>query len=167
MKTFSVNTYPDPNTQSNFLCGTFVLDILHFFTNCFVVVVFAFPPSLWCPKKCVCSSASLSWEVNNSNEKTFAWTFLFFIGWVDQFWKKKKSKCFFLSPSSQSFQVSQTNYDFKQSSSYNMELKQKRRQRQRKPHLKINIWKMVTSLWLLRLLPRILYCWQSTLQMDW
>ena len=33
-------------------------------------------------------------------------------------------------------------------------------------HLKINIWEMVTILWLL-LLPRILYCRRSTLQMDW
>ena len=29
-----------------------------------------------------------------------------------------------------------------------------------------NIWEMVTILWLL-LVPRILYCRQSTLQMDW
>ena len=41
-------------------------------------------------------------------------------------------------------------------------LKQLRRQQQRKHHLKIQNWEMVTMLWLL-LLPRILYCWQSTL----
>ena len=32
--------------------------------------------------------------------------------------------------------------------------------------LEINMWEMLTILWLL-LLPRILYCWQSTLEMDW
>ena len=37
------------------------------------------------------------------------------------------------------------------------ELTQRRRQRQRKRHLKINIWEMVTIFKLL-LLPRILYC---------
>ena len=46
------------------------------------------------------------------------------------------------------------------------ELKQQRRQRQRKRDLKINIWEMLTILWLL-LLPGILSCWQNTLQMDW
>ena len=46
------------------------------------------------------------------------------------------------------------------------DFKQQRRQRQRKRHLKINIWETVTILGLL-LLPRILYCWQSTLRMDW
>ena len=46
-----------------------------------------------------------------------------------------------------------------------MGLKQQRRQRKRKHHLKTNVWEMVTILWLLLLL-RILYCWQSTLQMD-
>ena len=40
----------------------------------------------------------------------------------------------------------------------NGELTQRRRQRQRKRHLKINIWEMVTIFRLL-LLPRILYCW--------
>ena len=46
------------------------------------------------------------------------------------------------------------------------ELKHQRRQRQRKRHLKINICEMVT---IFRLLPLacVLYCWQSTLQMDW
>ena len=38
--------------------------------------------------------------------------------------------------------------------------------RQRKRHLKINIWEKVTILWL-QLLPRTFSCWQSTLQMDW
>ena len=41
-----------------------------------------------------------------------------------------------------------------------------RRQWQRKHHLKINLWEMVTILRLL-LLPRILYSWQRTPQMDW
>ena len=35
-----------------------------------------------------------------------------------------------------------------------------------KRHLKIKIWEMVTILWSL-LLPRFLYCCQSTLQIDW
>ena len=48
----------------------------------------------------------------------------------------------------------------------NEELKQSQRLRQRKRHLKIIIWEMVTIFWLL-LLPRILYCWQSALQLDW
>ena len=47
-------------------------------------------------------------------------------------------------------------------SSENKELKQHRQQRQRKCHLKINIWEIVVILRLL-LLPNILYCWQSTL----
>ena len=46
------------------------------------------------------------------------------------------------------------------------ELKQQRRQRQRKRHLKTNIWEMVTIL-LLLLLRRIPYFWQSTREMDW
>ena len=48
----------------------------------------------------------------------------------------------------------------------NTELKQQRQQRQQKLHMKINIWEMVSILWLL-LLPRILYCGHSMLQMDW
>ena len=39
----------------------------------------------------------------------------------------------------------------------NRELTQRRRQRQRKRHLKINIWEMLT-IFRLFLLPRILYC---------
>ena len=46
------------------------------------------------------------------------------------------------------------------------ELKQQRRQRQRKRYLKTNIWEMVTIL-LLLLLRRIPYFWQSTREMDW
>ena len=41
-----------------------------------------------------------------------------------------------------------------------------KQQRQQKRHMKINIWDLVTILWLLPL-PRILYCWQRRLQMDW
>ena len=40
---------------------------------------------------------------------------------------------------------------------HNRELTQRRRQRQRKRHLKINIWEMLT-IFRLFLLPRILYC---------
>ena len=47
----------------------------------------------------------------------------------------------------------------------NRKLKQQRRQRQRKRHWKINIWEMMTMLCSL-LLPLILCCCQSTLQMD-
>ena len=38
-------------------------------------------------------------------------------------------------------------------------------QRQRKRHLKLNIWEMVTILGLFSF-RRILYCWVNTLQMD-
>ena len=47
----------------------------------------------------------------------------------------------------------------------NREIREQRRQRQPKRHLKINIWEMVTDLWLL-LLPLCLYCWPRTLQMQ-
>ena len=46
------------------------------------------------------------------------------------------------------------------------ELKQQRRRRQRKRHLKINIWEMVTILRIIASSSHP-YRWQSTLQMDW
>ena len=55
---------------------------------------------------------------------------------------------------------------FRSSRLFTRELKQTRRLRQVKRHLKINTCAVVTILWLLSF-ARILYCWQTMLTMDW
>ena len=82
-------------------------------------------------------------------------------------WSRSHSSCFatFLPQESAgvlSCTLAQTNWSLLK---VIRQLKQQRRQLQRKSHLKINIWETVTILWLLRL-PRILDCRQNTLQMD-